>query len=47
MKFSLSLSFLALASPVAGFDKSIRADSKLGQNLLGKARQLENDNYYA
>jgi len=47
MKFSLSLSFLALASPVAGFDGSIRADSQMGQKLMGKARQLENNNYYA
>jgi len=48
MKFSLPFTFLALASPVAGFDGSIQADSKLGQKILGKARQLENgDNYYA
>lgn len=44
MKFSLPFSFLALASPVAGFDGSIRADSKMGQKILGKARALENNN---
>ena len=43
--FAASLLLLALASPVAAFDGSIRADSKLGEKLMGNARQLENNNY--
>jgi hypothetical protein len=43
--FAVSLPLLALASPVAGFDGSIRADSKMGEKLIGKSRQLENNNY--
>jgi len=42
MKFFVTA--LALASPAVAFDGSIRADSKMGQQLMGKARQLENNN---
>lgn len=44
MVLSLSL-FAALASPATAFDGSIRADSKMGQKLMSKARALENNNY--
>ena len=47
MKFSLPLSLLAFAAPAVAIDGSVRADSKLGKNLLGKARKLENNNNYA
>mmetsp|Transcript_9995 Transcript_9995/g.24950 ORF Transcript_9995/g.24950 Transcript_9995/m.24950 type:complete len:308 (+) Transcript_9995:76-999(+) len=45
MKFSLSFSLLALVTPAVAIDGSVRADSKLGKRILGKARQLENNNY--
>ena len=44
--FSVAFSVYGLASPALGFDGSIRADSQLGQKLMGKARQLENNNNY-
>ena len=46
--FSISLLLLCMASPVIGalFDGSIPAESKLAQKLLGKSRQLENNNNY-
>ena len=46
--FSASLFVLCMASPVIGasFDGSIPAESKLAQKLLGKSRQLENNNNY-
>ena len=43
MKFSVAFTLLAMASPAAGFD-GIRASSKSGQSLMGKARKLENGN---
>jgi hypothetical protein len=43
---ALSLALFALVAPAACFDGSIQADSKFGQKILGKARQLENNNNY-
>jgi len=42
--FTTALTIVALASPAACFDGSIRADSNMGQKLMGKARQLNNNN---
>lgn len=44
--FSAALTLISLASPAECFDGSIRADSQMGQNLMSKARKLNNNNNY-
>jgi hypothetical protein len=46
MKIASAAYALLFLSPVLAFDGSISADSAVGQKLLGKARQLQNNNNY-
>jgi hypothetical protein len=42
--FNAAAVLLSLSPAALAFDGSISAESDLGQKLLGKARQLENNN---
>jgi hypothetical protein len=44
MKIINAALVLLCLSPALAFDGSIAAESDLGQKLLGKARQLQNNN---